>query len=168
MQPHISEGFVIGLVMVTVTLTIGSILTALIRGRRERRVAELRAEVQSKLLDKFSSSSEALDFLRSDAGAQFTSATTFERPQAHARMLSSLQIGVVATFVGMGFFLVQENATNPEIQEPFSIFGIITVCLGLGFIASSLLGLYLSRKLGDAASTPQLPASSSLASDETT
>ncbi|REJ76791.1 MAG: hypothetical protein DWQ36_24675 [Acidobacteria bacterium] len=146
MAPHITEGFFIGLVLVTATLTVGSILNGVIRSRRERRIAELRAEVQGKLLDRFATSSEALEFLRSEVGAEFASATTFERSNPLSRMLGSLQIGIVSIFVGLGLFFVQSGA-KPEVQEPFFVLSMLAMSLGFGFVASSLLGIYLSRRL---------------------
>lgn len=147
MEPHISEGFFIGTVFVTLILTFGSVVGSIIRSRRDQRLAELRTQMQSKLLERFDNSSDALEFLRSEAGLQFAQSNSLERSNAFAKMLGSLQLGIVAFFVGLALFAVRANMSEIEMRDMMSFLGAIATALGLGFVLSSVIGILVTRRL---------------------
>src|SRR5438874_10188897 len=68
--------------------------------RARQRRAELRSEVQMKLIDKFGSSAEFVKFLESPSGQQF-----LEQPkrQTRERALGGLTGALICTFIGLAF-----------------------------------------------------------------
>src|SRR4030081_1901474 len=69
--------------------------------RAKQRRAEMRTEVQMKLIEKFGSSAEFVKFLESPAGQQF-----LEQPRrmSRDRAIGGITAALVCTFVGLGFF----------------------------------------------------------------
>src|ERR1700737_243790 len=91
--------------MIPITAIIGSfamvIAVVWIGTRAKQRRAELRAEVQMKLIEKFGSSAEFVKFLESPAGQQF-----LEQPrrQTRERAIGGITGALICPFIGLGFF----------------------------------------------------------------
>lgn len=115
-------------------------------GMRRRR-AELQAEVQTKLIDRFGTAPELIAFLQSEAGRRFVSG--FHDAPRHAarnRILRGLRSGIVVSLLGLGFiavFLI-DTRENWGFMYP----GFILFALGLGFLGASWLSMKLSRTWG--------------------
>jgi hypothetical protein len=109
---------------------------------RQRRV-EVQAEMQSRLIDKFGSAPEFVQFLHSDRGRQFVQGVG-EAPAviARERILSGLTRAIVLTCLGLAFlgltFFYEEN---------FAVPAAVIFSLGLGYLLSTLLSYKLSAKL---------------------
>jgi hypothetical protein len=67
-------------------------------------------------------------------------------PSAVARVLTPLQIGVVLTLLGLGFFFLSH--TFVEIAKPMLVLGTVFLMTGLGFIISAGLSWKLASRLG--------------------
>jgi len=107
---------------------------------------KLQAEVQTRMIDKFSTAPEFINFLQSDAGKQF--ASTFEEvPKAHARdrILGGITRSVVLTLLGLGFLAI---CLTEAREEGFIIAGCILLALGLGYIIATVISYRLSRAWG--------------------
>lgn len=142
------EDLAIGITMITLVLTFGSVINGWLRGRREERVAEMRVKMQTELLNRFQTSEDVLSYLESDAGAQFAESAALGRANAVSRLLGSLQVGIVATFVGTALFALQNSISDRDVQEGMAVFGAVGMALGLGFVVSAGVGLFLTRRLG--------------------
>ena len=73
-----------------------------------------------------------------------------ERPaQAipHSRVVLSIQSGVIVVAAALGMLLVSSGYSDDSGQGLFAL-GVIALCLGLGFIGSAFVTLFLSRRLG--------------------
>src|SRR5438477_11500918 len=100
------------------TIGIGSFLLAFlwilrlfVENRRWSRIFSLQNQVHSKLIDKFSSSQELAAYMETEAGKRFLEAAPIpigvdsgqRVPNAVARVLTPIQIGVVLVLLGIGF-----------------------------------------------------------------
>jgi hypothetical protein len=103
-------------------LAFACFLTALVwlvrqflENRRWSRIFKLQSEVHGRLIDKFGSNQELSGYMETEAGKRFLEAapipvgieTQQRMPNAVARVLTPLQIGVVLVLLGIGFFLLR-------------------------------------------------------------
>ncbi len=128
------------------------ILRVLLENRRWHKVARIQAELHNKLIEKFGSSREFLDYVSSDAGKQFLEWTPLpvEQPASgpfpYGRILWSVQAGVILLFVGGGMLFLRGYLAGPA--EQFLVLGVLAMSLGFGFILSSAISYLLSRSFG--------------------
>ena len=127
---------------------------------RWRQLSRTQSEVHNKILDRFGTSSELLEYVRSPAGTKFLESAPIpvraeEQPRPSApqsRVMLSIQVGVVVTAAAVGMLLV--SLRLDEGADGLFALGAIGFCLGAGFIASALISLFLSRRLGDFENDP--------------
>jgi len=125
-----------------------------LENRRWGRIFKLQSDVHGRLIDKFGSNQELAGYMESEAGKRFLEAAPipvgFDEqqrvPNAVARVLTPLQIGIVLVLLGIGFFLLRHIRT--EMYEPMLVFGTITLMPGLGFIISAGITWVLAGRLG--------------------
>jgi hypothetical protein len=67
-------------------------------------------------------------------------------PNAIARVLTPLQIGIVLVLLGVGFFLLRN--VRYEMHEPMLVLGTVALMPGLGFIISAGITWVLAGRLG--------------------
>ena len=135
-----------------------------LENRRWGRIFKLQSEVHGRLIDKFSSNQELAGYMETEAGKRFLEAAPipvgFEQdqrmPNAIARVLTPLQIGIVLVLLGFGFFLLRNVRT--EMHDPMLVLGTIALMPGLGFIISSGITWVLAGRLG---LIPESPANGS-------
>jgi hypothetical protein len=134
-----------------------------LENRRWGRIFKLQSEVHGRLIDKFSSNQELALYMETEAGKRFLEAAPipvgFEPeqrvPNAVARVLTPLQIGIVLSLLGAGFYLLR-NA-GPDMATPMLVLGTVALMPGLGFIVSAGVTWVLAGRLG---LMPENPASS--------
>ena len=124
---------------------------------RRTRAARLQAEVQGKLLDKFGSSRDLLDYLHTTQGQRFLEFVVTERANPYSRILASAQAGVIMTLVGAALLMLRRMATVQEAADVLLVFGTLVITLGIGFLASGALSFVLSRSWGLLDARPELP-----------
>jgi hypothetical protein len=125
-----------------------------LENRRWSRIFKLQSEVHGRLIDKFSSTQELASYMGTEAGRRFLEAAPipvgFEPeqrvPNAIARVLTPLQVGIVLVLLGIGFFMLRN--IRPEAHQPMLILGTITLMPGLGFIISAGITWVLAGRLG--------------------
>jgi hypothetical protein len=125
-----------------------------LENRRWGRIFKLQSEVHGRLIDKFGSNQELAGYMETEAGKRFLEAAPipvgFESqqrvPNAVARVLTPLQIGIVLVLLGIGFFLLRN--VRPEMHEPMLVFGTIALMPGMGFIISAGITWFLAGRLG--------------------
>ncbi|HJQ38818.1 MAG TPA: hypothetical protein VKB93_16910 [Thermoanaerobaculia bacterium] len=111
--------------------------------RSRQRQAEVHAEVQSKLIERFGSAPEMISFLQSTAGREFVAGV--QRPvinQTRERILGGFTRSIVLTALGLGFLFL----TFRE-DDAFVIPGTIVLSLGLGYLVATLVSWRLSARL---------------------
>lgn len=121
---------------------------AYLRHRRLSALAEKQVELQMRLLDRFQSAPELLDFLNSDQGQALLKAATLERVDPRRRIMASVQTGTVVTAVGMAMMSTASlfKRFGMEAGTRAEFFSTLTLALGLGFLAAAGVLYLLARK----------------------
>lgn len=133
--------------------------------RRWGRIFKLQSEVHSRLIDKFSSNQELGAYMETEAGRRFLEAAPIpvniesghRVPNAVARVLTPLQIGIVLVLLGTGLLLLRH--ASPEMDVPMLVLGTVVLMPGIGFILSAGITWLLAARLG---LMPPPPAQSNL------
>ena len=159
-QLELIQGTLAGLAGLTAFAVVVSTLIWLIRTtieqRRWSRLSKIQAEVHSKLMDRFSSNDELLTYVQTPSGRRFLESGPSPLPEApsprtaaapFARILWSVQIGIVMVALALGLLFVSGN-TVEEAKQFFFIFGCVALALGAGFTVSAAASYVLSRRLG--------------------
>jgi hypothetical protein len=144
--------FLIAFVVVLSTLV--WLVRTILDQRRWSRLSKIQAEVHSKLMDRFSSNDELLTYVQTPSGKRFLESGPSPLEEGSpavgapfARILWSVQIGVVMLVAGLGLLYVSGN-TLEEAREFFFISGCLALALGAGFTISAAAAYVLSWKLG--------------------
>jgi hypothetical protein len=135
-----------------------------LENRRWGRIFKLQSEVHGRLIDKFGSNQELSGYMQTEAGKRFLEAAPIpvglepdqRMPNAIARVLTPLQIGIVLVLLGVGFFLLRHVRT--EMYDPMLVLGTVMLMPGLGFIISAGITWVLAARLG---LIPESPAAGS-------
>ena len=123
---------------------IGYIIYISLTNSRRLKMARMQADMHGKLLDKFGSSQELVQYLESDAGKAFLEPPEVDKANPYRRILGSVQAGIILSLVG-GVFLLFRN--QPDIQGALFIGGLL-LALGLGFLISAGVSFRLSKAWG--------------------
>jgi hypothetical protein len=123
--------------------------------RRWSRVFQMQADVHGKLIERFGANQEMLTYMGTDAGKRFLEAAPiavgFEAdqrmPNAVARVLTPLQIGIVLTLLGAGM-LALRNSLGIDMTSPMLLMGTVVLMPGIGFIISAIVTWVLAARLG--------------------
>jgi hypothetical protein len=143
----LSITFVIGLSLFALTWLVRTI----IEQKRWNQLSRRQAEVHSRILDRFSTSEELLTYVKSAAGAKFLESAPIAvhaepRPTGPvARLMWSVQFGVIAAAAGVGILLVSSRFEG-ETGQGFFAMGAITLSIGAGFIVSALVSAFVARR----------------------
>jgi len=144
-------GFVAFLVVTSVLVWV---IKTLVEQRRWNRLSRVQTEVQSKLLDRFTSNEELLAYIQTPAGKRFFESAPFPL-EAGPRQMSapvgrifwSLQLGFVLIATGVGFDLVSLRVTGPAAEVFFGI-AMIGLSIGIALVVSAVVFYVLSRRFG--------------------
>jgi hypothetical protein len=114
----------------------------LVARSRQRRV-EIQAEVQTKLIDRFGSAPELVDFLQSPAGRQFVSGVQgVPGALARERIVSGFTRSIVLSMLGAAF-LILTFAYNDDFAVPAAIL----LSLGVGYFIATFIAYKLSANM---------------------
>ena len=138
-------------------VALGWLIRTLIEQKRWKQLSRTQSEVHNKILDRFSTSEQLLEYIRTPAGGKFLESAPIplhvERSPGGrtstlaTRIVWSVQLGVVIAIVGLGMLLLSAVFEKDASQGLFAL-GAIALCVGVGFIASAVVSFYLSRRLG--------------------
>ena len=148
------ESLSIFAVFTLIAFALAWLVRTIIEQKRWNRLSRTQSEVHNKILDRFSTSQEVLDYIKTPAGTKFLESAPIplhadSAPQnaPMSRVMWSIQIGVVVAAASLGVLLVSGRFDKESGQELFAL-GMIGVSVGVGFIASAAISLVLSRRLG--------------------
>ena len=111
----------------------------------KNRRAQAQAEVQTKLIERFSTSKEFIEFLQSPSGQRFVSGVEVSTAlYARDRIIRGFGTGIVISLLGLGFLAIWVFNHNSGFVYP----GFILLGLGLGFFLSAIVSLKLSQSYG--------------------
>ena len=119
--------------------------------RAKQRRAELRADVQMKLIEKFGSSAEFVKFLESPAGQQF-----LEQPkrQTRERALGGLTGALICTFIGLAFLGCAFIYGDPGFYVP----AFILTGIGIALFISSAISWRMMKQMNGTKESPAISA----------
>jgi hypothetical protein len=113
--------------------------------KRQRRL-KAQSELHGRLLDKFSSAHEVVEFLQTPGGAQFVDSFSSDREEPAIGILRSTHRGIVLVIVSAGCLYLNWYYRNSG-DNPLLVIGVILLCLGVGFLVSAAVSHRLSRAL---------------------
>ncbi|HUH62981.1 MAG TPA: hypothetical protein VLZ50_08290 [Terracidiphilus sp.] len=127
----------------------------LLENRRWGRIFKLQTDVHSKLIERFGSNQELMTYIGTDAGKRFLEGAPISvglgpeqrMPNAVARVLTPLQIGVVLTLLGVGLLAIRNNL-GADMISPMLLMGVVVLMPGIGFIISAGITWLLAARLG--------------------
>jgi hypothetical protein len=110
----------------------------------KNRRMQAQTEVQTKLIERFGTSKEFIEFLQSPAGQRFVSGVEVTTAlYARDRIIRGFGTGIVLSLLGLGFLALWLFASSGFVYPGFILLG-----LGLGFVGSALVSLKLSQRYG--------------------
>lgn len=150
-----------GIGFLTGFLVVISLLYALLRQaleyRRWRRQIQIQTDIHTKLLDRMTNNQELLAYIETSAGRRFLEApmplmAASQTPSMSiapvARILWSVQIGVVVVAAGIGFWIARGSVDDADLGSVFQVMGSLAIAVGIGFVASAILSWALSQRMG--------------------
>jgi ABC-type amino acid transport system permease subunit len=151
-----SDQMVQALVLPAMFFLIGWIVWTITNSRRRSRIAEIQRDIHAKLFDKFGTSQELVEYLKTDAGSKFLDSASIEHARPFGRVLGSVQAGLILFFVGIAMLIVRFTMPsvgwNPVEQAQtahgFLAISLVLLALGLGFLASAGVSYRLSKSWG--------------------
>jgi hypothetical protein len=144
---HMREIFGPMVVMLATIAGIVLIVRIASSSARARRESEALFALHGRLIEKFGTSKELLEYLSSDAGKRFLTPPPALKGVPYRRILAALQAGTVLTFVGVAFLLTC-GAFEQDAMRAMSFTGAFLLAFGLGFIASGIVAYRLSSRWG--------------------
>ena len=141
------ENMVMIIVMPTMFVVSAWAFKTLLNFVQQRQLTKLHYALQDRLLEKLGSSPQAIEYLHSDAGEKMFALATKERTNPYGRILTALQAGAVISLLGIGFMFLR-NKVPSDGAEAFTVIGVLGLCLGLGFLASSAAAYLFSKQWG--------------------
>ena len=116
-------------------------------GRTRQKRYEVQAQVQTKLIERFGSAPELIEFLQSPSGREFISGVqSAPALLTRERVITGVSRSIMMVFIGLtfvGMYLVSEDDVR-VLLVPAAIF----IFLGLGFLVASAVSYQLSRRFG--------------------
>ncbi len=115
--------------------------------RTRQRGSEIRAEVQAKLIERFSSAPEFLSFIQTEEGKKFLGQVeSAPKLNTRDRIIRVMARSLVVGSLGVGFLII---GFLPQTDNGFCVVaGFLLLTLGGGLFFSALLSLKLSRDWG--------------------
>jgi hypothetical protein len=111
--------------------------------RSRQRRAEVQAEVQSRLIDRFGTAPELIQFLQSPAGREFVSGVqSAPAHYARERIMSGFSRSIILSTLGAAF-LILTFAYNSDFAVPAAIL----FSLGVGYFLATLVSYRLSARM---------------------
>ncbi|HUR83531.1 MAG TPA: hypothetical protein VM733_22435 [Thermoanaerobaculia bacterium] len=151
---HIVESLSIFGTFAVIAFALAWLVRTYIEQKRWSRLSKTQSEVHNKILDRFGSTEELIQYIKTPAGSKFLESAPIplyddRRPvnPPQMRTLWSIQAGVVIAAGALGLLMASFRFDRDTAQDLFAL-GTIGFCIGAGFILSAIVSLILSRRLG--------------------
>jgi len=149
------EGLTVLTGFVTVIALVYALLRQTLEYRRWRRQIQIQTDIHTKLLDRMTNNQELLAYIETSAGRRFLEAPVpliAQSPASSiapvARILWSVQIGVVVVAAGVGFWIARTTVNDADLISVFQVMGSLAMAVGVGFVVSALMSWALSQRMG--------------------
>src|SRR5215813_8638315 len=130
----------------TIIISTTWIIISILQSIKERANTRTRAEIYNKLIDKFGSAPELVEFLKIDAGSRFIEEQTVEPSQPLMKIMGSIRLGVSLALVGVGTLVVAnlwDNTLGRDLFNMIALAGTVALTAGAGFIISAAISYKL-------------------------
>lgn len=151
---QILEALSIVAVFALIAFALSWLVRTIIEQKRWNRLSRIQTEVHNKILDRFGTSNELLEYVKTPAGSKFLESAPIplhsepvRRPAPFTRVIWSIQVGVILAAAAIGLLLVSLRFDGESGRELFAL-GVIALFLGIGFVGSAAVSIVLSRRLG--------------------
>ncbi len=133
---------------------LGWIINIFVQNHHRNRALKQQTELHSRLIEKLGASQELSAYLETEAGQRLLTASSAamdsepgsRMPNALARILTPLQVGIVMTLLGIGLLLLRHAGS--DIETAMTVLGVLALMPGLGFILSAGVTWVLARRMG--------------------
>ena len=140
-----SKDIAVLMVLLAAFATAGWVMYLVAETRKRQGRMKAQAELTGRLLDKFGSAGEVVQFLQTAGGAQFIESFSGDREHPASGILRSTHRGIVLAIVAMGCLgLAWHYGAN---DNPMLVIGVLLLCLGVGFLVSAAVAHRLSKNL---------------------
>jgi hypothetical protein len=134
--------------LIGVPLVLGWLVRTWLNHKKFMKVLQLKAESNSKLLDRFGSDPAVLEFLKSDASERLFEVKTTESaqrvPPPYTRMLTALQVSCMLVSVGAGLLYIRHYMVGRD-SEVFLFLGTLGVSLGIGALLAAAAAFIVAK-----------------------
>ena len=128
---------------------------SILEHRRWMHAMKVQTDTHTKLVDRLSSNEELMAYVQSPIGQRFLSSPSVSvepdrlssMSTPASRILTAVQIGVVATCGGAGLWIAKARVIE-EVAQPLHVISILAIALGIGFVISAFLSYGLSEQMG--------------------
>ncbi|WP_263417055.1 hypothetical protein [Terriglobus albidus] len=125
----------------------------LLENRRWSRVFRLQSEIHNKLIERFATTDNLMQYMSTESGRRFLEAAPIpmgmDRQRMSgglARVIASLQIGLVLSLLGLGLVLLRHSVQ--EFAAPLLVAGVVTMMPGIALLLSAAITWRVSSRLG--------------------
>ena len=130
---------------VAIVASAGWIVWSIAYNFRRGWVAKKQMEVHLRLLERLGTGTDAVAYLQSPQGQQLVDAVSVERGTLVAKIMGSVQAGMILFLLGLSLLLVRAFVID---SISLLIVGVPAMAVGAGFLLSSAFSCRLSRSLG--------------------
>lgn len=144
------ENLVAAVFGVVLIICVAWIIINITRTLKQRANTRTRADIYNRLIDKFGTAPEFITFLQSDAGLRFIEENTVEPASPVGRILTSMQIGIVLSLLGLGLLFIAgtEGSVGHDFYIIVTMIGIVGLMIGVGLLASAYVSQRLCKSWG--------------------
>jgi hypothetical protein len=144
------------IIFLSVAGVLAWLIRQLLQNRRWGKIFKMQSQVHSQLIERFGSSQELMGYMQTDAGKRFLEAapiaTEFDQkrlPNVVSRVLTSLQVGVILSMLGLGLLVVRHSTRlDADVRVVLLAFSMIALMPGIGFILSAAVTWIVGKRLG--------------------
>jgi hypothetical protein len=146
------DDIVMMVIFVGIPWCLGWIYRTHLNHKRFMKILQLKAEMNSRLLDRVGTDPAAVEFLKSDAQQHmFDVKLTDLGPRVappYMRMLTAIQISFMMLSAGLGLLYIR-NSMLGDGREAFLFLGTLGVALGVGALLSAIAAFAVARLWND-------------------
>jgi hypothetical protein len=143
-----SEGLTIVLSIAVCSVFAGWVIWVLTVNIRRNRSVKYSADIQSKLLDRFTNNQELVAFLEGPAGKRFIESLHFDLADSVDRILNAVQLGLALLLLGFSLLGVRTTQDGRFIRDVLLMVGAPAMGVGTGFLVSAIVSYRLCRSWG--------------------
>jgi hypothetical protein len=149
----VGEGIAIMTVVLGIPLILVGILRTFLSHQRFMKVLNLKAEMNTKLLDRLGTDPSVPDILKSDLQrdafrVELPDLGASRMPAPYSRMLTAAQVGLVLATAGGGFLYVRQFIAGSGDQEAALMFGTLLLTLGIGSLLAAVAAFVFAKVWG--------------------